>query len=224
MEPDNPLLDDFVLSLAPGGRPPRVCFIPTASGDSTEYIARFEEAFAAPRAHTSVLSLFRREVTDLRSLVLSQDIVYVGGGSTANLLALWRLHGLDTIVTEALGAGVVFAGLSAGMNCWFDASITDSFGADALQPLLDGLGVLPGSACPHYDGEELRRPTYLELVATKRVPDGYALDEGCALLFRDGQLSEAVSSRPGARAFRVHHQDGVDVEERIPVRLPKPEV
>ncbi len=195
-----------------------MCFLPTASGDSDSYTQRFEQAFAAPRARTSVLSLFKREHTDLRSFVLSQDIVYVGGGNTANLLALWRLHGLDGILAEALRAGVVLAGLSAGMNCWFQASVTDSFGLDVLQPLDDGLGFLAGSACPHYDGEEHRRPTYLDMVATQRMPRGYAADDGCALLFRDGQLADAVSSRPGARAFRVHHADGVAVEQPLIVR------
>lgn len=218
MEPDNPLLDDFLLSLVSSGATPRVCFLPTASGDSDGYIQRFEQAFASPRARTSVLSLFPREHSDLRSFVLSQDIVYVGGGNTANLLALWRLHGLGDILIEALSAGVVLAGLSAGMNCWFQGSVTDSFGVDELHPLDDGLGVLEGSACPHYDGEEQRRPTYLDLVATDRLPAGFAADDGCALLFRDGQLAEAVSSRSGARAFLVHNSNGVAVEEPIPVR------
>jgi peptidase E len=218
MEPDNPLLDDFLLSLVPSVESPRVCFLPTASGDADGYIQRFEEAFSAPRARTSVLSLFRREHADLRSFVLAQDIVYVGGGSTANLLNLWRLHGLDKILIEALDAGVILAGLSAGMNCWFQASVTDSFGVDVLQPLDDGLGVLTGSACPHYDGEENRRPAYLELVATQRIPEGYAADDGCALLFRDGVLAEVVSSRPGARAFHVHNANGVVTEDSLTVR------
>lgn len=218
MEPDHPLLDDFLLSLVPHDRTPRVCFLPTASGDSDDYIRRFEEAFAEPRAHTCVLSLFKREHADLRSLVLAQDVVYVGGGSTANLLALWRLHGLHRILPEALDAGVVLAGVSAGMNCWFQASVTDSFGAERLQPLDDGLGILAGSACPHYDGEEQRRPTYRDLVASERVPGGYAVDDGCALLFHDGQLADAVSSRPGAAAYLVRSSSGVAVEEPLRVR------
>ena len=217
MEPDNPLLDDFLLSLAPSATP-RVCFLPTASGDSDTYAKRFGDAFAPPRARASVLPLFQRRHTDLRAFVLSQHIVFVGGGNTANMLALWRLHGLDTILAEALSAGVVLSGVSAGMNCWFQSSVTDSFGADDLQPLDDGLGFVTGSACPHYDGEERRRPTYRELVARKRLQGGYAADDGCALLFRDGRLEEAVSSRPGARAWRVHHAGGIAVEEPLPVR------
>lgn len=207
MEPDNPLLDDFLLSLAlrrrgPDGLP-RICFVPTASGDAEGYVAEFEKAFAG-RAETSALRLFHLSelsVVDLRSYLLSQDVVFVGGGSTANMLALWRLHGLDDILREAAEAGVVLSGISAGMNCWFEASVTDSFGP--LLPLPDGLGLLGGSACPHYDGEADRRPTYLDLVGTGRLPAGYAADDGCGLLFRDGRLVEAVSSRPEARAFRV---------------------
>ncbi len=211
MEPDNPLLDDFLLSLAAAGRRPRVCFVPTASGDAAGYVERFLDAFPASRAEASVLSLFQREHVDLRGFLLGQDVVYVGGGNTANLLALWRLHGLDAILREALASGVVLAGLSAGMNCWFEASVTDSFGGDGLHPLEDGLGLLGGSACPHYDGEELRRPTYLELVGAGRLPGGYAVDDGCGLVFRAGELVEAVSSRPGARAFRVRRSgDGAD--------------
>ncbi|GAW51994.1 MULTISPECIES: peptidase E [unclassified Nocardioides] len=223
MEPDNPLLDDFLLSLAARrrgvGDRPRICFVPTASGDAEVYVDRFVEAFAE-RAETSSLRLFHLselETVDLRALVLAQDVIHVGGGSTANLLALWRLHGLDEILREALAAGVVLSGVSAGMNCWFESSVTDSFGP--LAALDDGLGFLAGSACPHYDGEPERQPTYTQLIGAGVLPAGYAADDGCALLFRDGELVEAVSSRPEARAFRVHlSDDGSDVvESALPV-------
>ena len=212
MEPDNPLLDDFLLSLATrrrgaGGRP-RVCFVPTASGDSEGLGDRFVEAYA-DRAETSQLRLFHRAElggVTVREHLLAQDVVYVGGGSTANLLAIWRLHGVDEALREAVADGVVLAGISAGMNCWFEGSVTDSFGPLAALP--DGLGLLGGSACPHYDGEEDRRPAYLDLVGSGALPGGYAADDGCGLLFRDGELVEAVSSRPGARAFRVHVAGG----------------
>jgi len=199
MEPDNPVLDDYLLSLAATSRP-KVCFVPTASGDAPEYIDRFRDVLSG-RAETSVLRLFTREHEDLRSFVLDQDVVYVGGGSTANLLAVWRAHGLDQILAEAADNGTVLAGISAGMNCWFEASVTDSFGPD-LAPLLDGLGFLPGSACPHYDGEEMRAGTFRGLVADG-FPAGYAADDGCGLLFEDGQLTDVVASRPGADGYRV---------------------
>lgn len=214
---DNRLLDDHLLSLAQP-RLPKVCFVPTASGDADAYAERFLDSFTDQRADASVLRLFQRDATDLRSHVLSQDIVYVGGGSTANLLAVWRVHGLDEILVEAARSGVILAGLSAGMNCWFDASVTDSFGP-ALQPLPDGLGLVPGSACPHYDGEEQRRPTYLDLVGSGTLPDGCAVDDDCALVFRDGALDEVVAARPDARAFRVVRDGKVAVEQPLPVRF-----
>jgi dipeptidase E len=216
MEPDNPVLDDHVLALAGVSRP-RVLFVPTASGDSDEYIGQFSDAFPSERADASVLTFFERTVEDLRALVLAQHVVYVGGGSTANLLAVWRLHGLDAVLREAYAAGVVLAGISAGMNCWFAASVTDSFGP-RLAGLPDGLGLLPFSACPHYDGEPQRRPTYLRLIADG-FPDGYAADDGAALVFADDVLADVVASRPGARGYRVERADGVVRETPLPVRL-----
>jgi dipeptidase E len=216
MEPENPVLDDHVLALA-GVPRPRVLFVPTASGDSAEYVDRFRDAFPAERADASVLTFFERTVEDLRALVLAQHVVYVGGGSTANLLAVWRLHGLDAILFEAYAAGVVLAGISAGMNCWFAASVTDSFGP-RLAGLPDGLGLLPFSACPHYDGEEQRRPTYRRLVA-EGFPGGYAADEGAALVFTDGTLTEVVASRAGAGGYRVERVDGAVRESPLPGRL-----
>ena len=181
MEPDLPLLDDFLVGLTGRGRP-RVCLVPTASGDAPDFIARFHGAFDG-RAEASHLGLFDRTVVDLRAFVLAQDVVYVGGGNTANMLAVWRVHGLDSILVEAWRAGVVLAGLSAGAICWFEAGVTDSFGP-SLGPLRDGLGLLPGSMCPHYDGEPLRRPTYQRLVggisraATRRTTERRSCSPG----------------------------------------------
>ncbi len=211
MEPENPVLDDYLLKLAGAARP-KVCFVPTASGDASDYVAKFEESLAG-RAETSVLRLFTREHADLRSFLTAQDIVYVGGGSTANLLAVWRAHGLPEILTEAAESGTVLAGISAGMNCWFEASVTDSFGP-GLAPLHDGLGLVAGSACPHYDGEELRAGTYRGLVADG-FPPGFAADDGCGLLFEDGELADVVASRPGADGYRVDVVDGAVVERPL---------
>ena len=216
MEPENPLLDDHILALT-GAQRPRVLFLATAGGDSADYCARFLAAFPPERAAAAVLSLFERTVADLDAHVLAQDVVYVGGGSTANLLAVWRVHGLDRALRTAYDAGVVLAGISAGMNCWFSASVTDSFGPE-LAGLPDGLGFLPGSACPHYDGEALRRPVYHRLVA-EGFPGGYAADESAALVFVDGELSEVVASRPGVQGYRVALVDGEVREQPIPARL-----
>lgn len=215
-----PLLDDYVLALT--GLPrPRVCFIGTASGDAASYVEKFHLAFRG-RADTTVLSLFGADLepaipVDQLDLVLEQDVVYVGGGSTANLLAVWRLHGLDVVLEKAAARGTVLAGISAGMNCWYEGSSTDSFGP--LAPMADGLGLLPGSACPHYLGEADRRSAYLDMVACGELSDGYAVDDGVALLWRDGELVEAVSERPDGQAFRVARNGTSAVETPLDVRF-----
>jgi peptidase E len=217
-DPDDPRLDAYILSLARRERP-RVCFVGTASGDAPTYSQSFFRAFA--RHHDAVadeLALFVRDGRDLRDFVLEQDVVYVGGGNTANLLAVWRVHGLGPILREALDGGAVLCGISAGMNCWFEASSTDSFGP-GLAPLRDGLGFVAGSACPHYDAEPKRRPHYRALV-DGGFPAGYAADEGAALRFTaGGELVECVASRDGARVYRVEPGSEVALET-TPLRAP----
>lgn len=221
MEPDNPLLDDFILSLA-RRQPARVCFLPTASADSPPYVARFYRALSGrclPADLTLVDSALPRRPAnsaDLATFIREQDVFYVGGGNTVHLLALWRAHGLDHLLREAWQAGAVLCGVSAGMNCWFEASITDGFGA--LAPLKDGLGLLAGSACPHYDGEAKRRPTLHEAI-TSGLPAGYAADDGAALHFVGTELAGAVSSRPKAQAYRVSLVDGEVREETLNTRF-----
>lgn len=218
-EPYNPLLDDHLLALARAERGrarPRVCFVPTASGDSESYIAAFHAVFD-DRAEASHLTLFGRTVVDLEPFVLDQDVLYVGGGNTANMLAIWRVHGLDRILARAWEAGIVLAGTSAGSNCWFQGATTDSFGPLAALP--DGLGFLPGSHSPHYDSEPGRRPLYRQLVGEGGLPDGYAADDGAGLVFRGTELAEVVTSRPEARAYRVvRGLDGQVVETELAVR------
>ena len=157
---------------------------------------------------------FQRCVLDLEAYV-----IYVGGGNTANLLAVWRAHGIDRLLRRAWEEGVVLCGLSAGMNCWFTQSVTDSFGVSRLAPIHDGLGVLPGSCCPHYDGESLRRPVFRELVSAGELTDGWAADDGAALVFHGETLSEVVASRPEAAGYRVTKTSGTQVTEQlIPAR------
>ena len=210
-------IDDYLLQLT-GKDDPKVCFVPTASGDADPYIERFLNAFQ-DRAQTSVLSLFCHDPWGYAdpTMLLTQDIVYVGGGSTANLLAVWRLHGLPDILATAAANGTILAGISAGMNCWFDASSTDSYGS--LGPLPDGLGFLPGSACPHYLEEPDRRDKYLGWVDSGALPSGYAVDQHTALLFRDGRFVEAVSELGDHPAYRVERGSNGAKETELPVRL-----
>jgi len=219
MEPDNPLLDDHVLALARtarGSQRPRVCFLPTASGDSPVSIASFYEAFAR-RSEASHLALFERTLDDIGAFLLAQDVVYVGGGNTENMLAIWRIHGVDRALRAAWEAGVVMAGLSAGSLCWFETGTTDSFGG--LAALSAGLGFIPGSHAPHYDGEANRRPVYQRLVRDGTIPAGHAADDGAALVFHGTVLVEVVASRPNARAYRVERdQAGRVSETELPTR------
>jgi len=217
MEENNPLLDDYVLALTGKGTP-KVCFVPTASGDAQNYIEKFYRFFPEKRARASHLSLFPRcEVSDAENHLLEQDVIYVGGGSTANALAVWRVHGIDRVLRRAWESGVILTGISAGMNCWFEGSVTDSFGNE-LTGFQDGLGFLEGSACPHYDGEPERRPAYQRLVGEGKLAPGYAAEDGAALHFGGRELVEAVSSRQTARAYRVDREDGQVLETALPTR------
>lgn len=204
------LLDDYILGLT-GKERPRVCFLPTAAGDSPCSLARFYEAFPVERCLPGHLPLFGRPRADIAEYLRQQDVIYVGGGNTANLLALWRLHGVHRALRAAWESGVILAGLSAGMICWFEAGVTDSFGA--LTGMRDGLGFLPGSACPHYDGEADRRPAYRRLLE-EGFPPGYAADDGAALHFVGRDLSGCVSSRPNARAYHVDRSGERPLETR----------
>ncbi|KAF0243477.1 MAG: hypothetical protein FD180_3367 [Planctomycetota bacterium] len=211
MEPDNPRLDDYILKCT-GRKRPRICFLGTASGDADGYIERFHKAFKR-KARASHLKLFGTPRTDIRRFLLMQHAIFVGGGNTANMLAIWRVHGVDRFLGEAWRRGVVLSGISAGMICWFEAGVTDSFGP--LAPLRDGLGLLPGSACPHYDGDKKRRPAYHRFVRAG-FPGGYAADDGAALHFVGTKLFDVVKSRPGAKGYRVARVSGRVVETSLP--------
>ncbi len=212
MEPANPLLDDYVLRLAGTARP-RVAFLGTASGDAVTYADRFRWVFQAPRARPTVISTFQRGVRTLRDLVLSQDVIYVGGGNTVNLLAIWRAHGLDRILREAWRRGIVLTGVSAGALCWFEGGTTDSYGP--IAPLRDGLGFLPGSFSPHYDGEGDRRPVHRKAIRAG-LPEGHAADDGAALHFVRRRLVACVASRPHARAWSLVRRGTRVVETALP--------
>jgi dipeptidase E len=200
----------YVLDLV---RPsPRVLWVGTASAEDPAFSLVIHDQFA-DRAQLRRLEFFPWPPADLRDLVRSQDVIVVGGGNTANMLAIWRVHGFDTILREAWEQGIVLTGWSAGMICWFEAGVTDSFGPE-LAGMRDGLGLLPGSACPHYDGEELRRPVYRRFV-DEGFPPGYAADDGVGLHFVGTDLVETVTSREGATAYRVEPRAETRLEARL---------
>lgn len=210
MEPDNPLLDRYILKEAKTANP-KICFLPTASGDSEQYISRFYSFFNDQNCDPSHLSLFTPPSRDLESFVLEKDILYVGGGNTKNLLALWKEWGLDSILRKAWEEGVILAGLSAGAICWFEQGVTDSYG-DGLEPI-NCLGFLKGSNCPHYDGETERRPAYHKLMETNKLHSGIALDDGVAIHYKEQEIHKIVSSRPNAKAYSVSLEKGITERE-----------
>src|SRR5262245_33356046 len=183
-EPRNLALEHYIVSQTGRARP-NVLMIPTARGDDAGYVAKFHAAFSELGATTAHLPFFER-TPDLRALVLGQDAIFVGGGNTKSMLAVWREWDLPALLKEAYEKGIVLGGQSAGAICWFEQGVTDSW-ADRLRPL-DCMGFLPGSCCPHYDGEAERRPAYHALVREGEIAPGYAIDDGVAAHFRNGRL------------------------------------
>jgi peptidase E len=196
---ENLELEKYVIRQS-GAENPRVAFVPTASGEPDHYVASFYAAFLKLGCRPSVLTLFKR-TPDLRSFLLNQDVIYVGGGNTKSLLAVWHDWGLPEILREAWESGIVLTGVSAGAICWFEQGLTDSF-SDQLRPL-DCLGFLPGSCCPHYDGEAQRRPSYHRLLAAGEISAGVAIEDWTGIHFKDTEVYKVVSSKRGARAYSV---------------------
>jgi dipeptidase E len=211
-------LDRFVLELT-GREVPRICFLPTASGDPRDQVTRFYERYGDWPCEPSTLSLFHlgRDRIDPIERILSQDALYIGGGSMRNMLAIWREHGIDEAMRTAWHRGIVLAGLSAGAMCWFEGGVSMSGG----QPeVLRGIGLLPGSLSVHRDGEPERLPVYERAVGTGALAPGYAADDGAGLLYRGTELSECVASRVGAGVvgIRADGRRGV-VQQAQSVRL-----
>jgi len=202
---------DYLIGVT-GKERPKLLYLNTASAhDPRQTVRAFQNLSRV--AVVELVEFFPWPPDGLRELTLEQDIVFVGGGNTANMLAIWRAHGFDQILREAYDRGIVLSGSSAGMLCWYEAGVTDSFGPQ-LEGMRDGLGFLAGSGCPHYDGEELRRPVYTRLVA-EGFPPGVAADDGVGLHYVGTELAEIVTAREGAQAYRV----GPDGEEPLPARL-----
>jgi dipeptidase E len=217
MEKYGSILDDYVLSLT-GARRPRICFLPTASGDADHYVVRFYRRFSM-HCEASHLSLFRRDQggqdveDDLASHLLSQDLIYVGGGNVVSMLGVWRAHGLDDILCKAWREGVVLCGPSAGSLCWFEEALSAFHGPPRR---IQGLGLLPYSNCVHYDAEPARRGEYHSLVSDG-MRSGFAVDDGVALHFKDTRLDRVVSSRPDRSAYHVERIGDEIVETALDV-------
>ncbi len=210
-DPGNLALEKYLLDQSNRDRP-NVLMIATARGDDAAYVEKFHEAFAALGAQTQYLPFFHR-TPDLRTVLLEQDVIYVGGGNTKSMLAVWRDWGLPEILKEAYDTGVVLGGQSAGAICWFEQGVTDSW-ADRLRPL-DCMGFLPGSCCPHYDGEVERRPAYHALIQDRQIMPGYAIDDGVAVHFKNGRMERVVSKRTQSRAYFVSMEAGLVKEQAI---------
>ena len=215
-------LERYILAAA-GTERPKVCFIPTASGDDIAYTRNFYQTYAQLNTLPKHLSLFTRTPADLRAYLLDCDVIHVGGGNTRSMLAVWRHWGLDVILREAWERGIVLAGSSAGMLCWFACGVTDS--VDDSLTVCDGLGFLSGSACPHFNGERDRRPAYHAMVADGRLPAGYAADDGVGLHFLGTDLHAVISAEKSAGAYRIDFRQGKVLEQRLETRwlleLPK---
>jgi peptidase E len=214
-----PLLHYAIELSGVSGRPPRVGFAGTALGDQDFWTAQFTAAGKAAGVIVAPINVFPMpNADDMAALILDQDVVWVNGGSVANLLALWRLHGLDEIFRRAWESGVVLGGVSAGSICWHVGGTTDSFGPD-LRPVTNGLGFLPYANGVHYDAEEQRRPKFHQYLAEGILPGGYATDNYVGLVYHGTELTEAVAEAPGPAAYHVFSDDGEVREERLPTRL-----
>ena len=196
---ENLALEKYVVQQS-GAVDARVAFVPTASGEPDHYLSSFYAAFLQLGCRPSVLTFFKR-TPDLRSFLLNQDVIFVGGGNTKSLLAVWRDWGVVGILREAWESGIVLTGVSAGAICWFEHGLTDSF-SDKLRPL-DCLGFLPGSCCPHYDGESQRRPSYHQLLASGEIPAGVAIEDWTGVHYRGTEIHRVVASKRGARAYSL---------------------
>ncbi|BAC13244.1 Type 1 glutamine amidotransferase-like domain-containing protein [Oceanobacillus iheyensis] len=214
MEPENFLLDKYILDQSNNSNP-KVMFLPTASGDADNYIERFYQSFRKLECIPSHLSLFKPPMRDIQNYILEKDIIYVGGGNTKNMLALWRDWEIVPVLERAWNSGIVLAGISAGSICWFEEGATDSYGEDL--EMIKALGFLKGSNCPHYDGEKNRRPIYQYLIESQQIKSGYGVDDGVALHFVGTDLQSIVSSRPSSSAYKVFLEDNKVMEKTLKV-------
>jgi dipeptidase E len=195
-----------------GKKNPSICFLPTASADDAKYIVNFYTEFNKLPCKPSHLSLFAPLIADIESFLLEKDAIYVGGGSTKNMLALWREWGIERILQKALEKGLVLGGISAGMNCWYEECVTDSLFGELTS--LKCLGFLKGSACPHYDGDEKRRPSYHTLMQKGKISSGIAIEDNAAVHYINGEVKQVVTTKQTS-AYQVFIEGSRIVENRL---------
>lgn len=224
MEPENPLLDQYCLNCT-GKTFPKICFIPTASGDSEDFLSSFYTVFAKYSCKPSHLAFFRTPrtgaipLTDIEQHLLNQDVIYVGGGNTRAMLSVWREWNIDEILRKAWHSGILLTGMSAGAICWFEYGGSDSTWIGKLSPL-QGLGLIRGSCTPHYDSESNRRADFHQLIQNDHLPPGIGIDDGAAILFEGQQIIEVVASRSAAKAYQVNIEaNGQIIEQPLKTRF-----
>ena len=204
-------IDKYILNL-PNKKFPKISFLPTATGDSQIYIDKFYKAFTSQDCYPTHYSIFKNNHLDVESYILDQDIIYVGGGNTVNMLVLWKARGLDKILEKALEKGVILCGISAGSLCWFDSGNTDSFGK---MDKIDCLGFLPYSNSPHFDSEITREPNFTNLIETNQIPAGYGVEEGVALHFINGELKKTIRENSTGVAYFINIKEKIISKQSI---------
>ena len=209
--PNKPLIEEYIVKQSDNSKP-NILFIPTASAENKDYTVNFYKAFGQFNVSLSVLNFFQR-TPRLDSLINKQDIIYVGGGNTKSMIAVWKEWKLDKLLLKAYSKGVVLCGVSAGAICWFEKGITDSWASNLN--IMDCLSLLPGTCCPHYDSEPDRRPLVHKLIENGKMSDCYAVEDGSAIHFADGILKNSISFYKDSRSFLVKKIENKIVEEEI---------
>jgi len=207
--PGEGLIEKYILDQSEQNDP-KICFIPTATGDNEAYKVNYYSTFSKLDCSPSHLDLFKR-TPNLKDLILKQDIIFVGGGNTKSMLAVWKDWGLDLLLKEAYEKGVIMSGVSAGAICWFNQGVTDSWAEDLK--IMDCLGFIEGACCPHYDEEPQRKPSLNKFITEKELKSCYAVDGGCALHIEDEKEFKSVVFSKNKNSFLVEMKDNKVVEK-----------
>ena len=197
--PNNPIIEEYILNLS-STKNPTITFFPTASAENSDYIVNFYTAFSKLNCNAQHISLFKK-TPDLKSIIEESDVIYIGGGNTKSMLAVFREWGLDKILINAYQSGKILAGVSAGAICWFNQGITDSW-AHGLR-VMDCMNVLEGCCCPHYDGEKNRRPSVMKFIEQNIIPSCLAIEDGSAVHYKDNKLHTAISFYEDKHTYHV---------------------